>query len=218
MNQESSNVWDLSIGDLRIALSSPGARPETADRISLWWGVTTSALALARFIESDFNVSGMNLLELGSGVGLSGLVAAIKGARVTFSDYVPEALHTAKLNAIANGVPEKNVEFKILDWEKSDPPGQFDVIIGSEIVYEYFFHGHLTELMLSALKDDGVILIADRQRMVVDRFIGRLIRKGFFCRKHSCRVDDYGFPEQDVTIFVIRRQQHSDTPFQATLR
>lgn len=205
MNQESSKVSDLSIGNLRIALSSPGPRPETTDRISLWWGVTTSALALARFIESDFNVNGMNLLELGSGVGLTGMVAAIKGAKVTFTDYVPEALQTAKLNANANGVPEKNVEFKILDWETSDPPGQFDVIIGSEIVYEYFFHGCLTELMLSALQDHGVILIADRPRMVVDRFIGRLIRKGCICRKHSCRVDDYGFPEQDVTIFVIRK-------------
>ncbi len=206
MNQESSKVFDLSVGDLGIVLSTPGPQPETTERISLWWGVTTSALALSRFIESGFNVKGKTLLELGSGVGLSGLVAAIKGAKVTFSDCVPDALQTAKLNTIANGLHERDAEFRILDWEVPCPLGRFDIIIGSEIVYEYFFHGSLTDLILSALKEDGVILLADRQRMVVDRFIGRLIRKGLSCKKLTYQVNDQGFPQQEVTVYILRRQ------------
>ena len=194
-----------------VVLSAPLQRHENADRISLWWGVTTSALALARHIEASYDVRGKTLLELGSGVGLSGLVAAIKGARVTFSDYVPEALHIARLNAIANGVQQEDAEFKILDWEFPSLRGQFDMIIGSEILYEYFFHSSLSDLILSALREDGVLLLADRHRMVVDRFIGRLIRKGLSCQKHLCLVEDHGFPPQEVTVYILKRERKTTT-------
>lgn len=211
MNQESSRVFNLSIGDLTVVLSAPVHRHENTERISLWWGVTTSALALARHIEASYYVRGKTLLELGSGVGLSGLVAAMKGATVTFSDYVPEALHMARLNAIANGVQQEDAEFKILDWEFPSLRGQFDMIIGSEILYEYFFHSSLSDLILSALREDGVLLLADRHRMVVDRFIGRLIRKGLFCQKHLYQVEDHGFPAQEVTVYILKRERKTTT-------
>lgn len=205
MNQEPSHTPEIVVGEFRIKMTSPEPHKESPDRISFWWGLTCSSLALARFIESELTVSGKDVLELGSGVGLPGLVASMRGARVTFSDYVPEALETVKSNAIANGALNETMRFACLDWEFPDDIGQFDVIVGSEIVYEYFFHGHLTEIICKALKSDGTLIIADRKRMVVDRFMGRLRRKGFLCNNNTYYINEDGFPAQTITIYVSGR-------------
>lgn len=205
VNQESSQTGVLRVGDLQIRLIFPGSRPESPDRISFWWGVTSSSLALARFIESSNSFSNRDVLELGSGVGLGGLVAALKGARVTFTDYMDEALDTARQNTIINKAYDENVRFVNLDWEFPFPVGVFDIIIGSEIVYDYLTHSSLEKLMINALKPHGVIVIADRDRMVVNRFMGRLIQKGFSCNKTGVMISDPGFPLQEITIYVLER-------------
>ena len=205
VNQESSQTGVLRVGDLQIRLILPGARPESPDRISFWWGVTSSSLALARFIESSNRFSNRGVLELGSGVGLGRLVAALKGARVTFTDYMDEALDTARQNTIINKAYDENVRFVNLDWEFPVPVGVFDIIIGSEIVYDYLTHSSLEKLIINALKPHGVIVIADRDRMVVNRFMGRLIQKGFSCHKTGVMISDPGFPLQEITIYVLER-------------
>lgn len=52
-------------------------------------------------------VAGRSVLELGSGCGLCGIVAAKLGAcQVTLSDYEPAALQNAAANMVSNTVPE----------------------------------------------------------------------------------------------------------------
>ncbi len=205
VNQGPSECIELAVGPRKIRLICPGPQPESDERISFWWGVTSSALALSRYIESDIALDGKKVLELGSGVGLAGLAAALNGAIVTFSDYVPQALETAKLNAIANHIPHERTDFQIIDWENPGSIGYFDVIIGSEIVYEYFFHSALSDLILNCLKHDGVLILADRERLVVERFVGRMRKKGFSCIKNSCPVNEDGFPHQLVTMYLLKR-------------
>ena len=205
MNQESGQSTEIAVGKFKITMIPPEPRTESPDRISFWWGLTSSSLALARFVESELSVTGKEVLELGSGVGLPGLVASMRGARVTFTDYVPEALETVKSNAEINGVLNDTMRFVCLDWEFPVDIGRFDYIIGSEIVYEYFFHGHLTEIIRNALKGDGTLIIADRKRLVVDRFIGGLRRKGFLCNKKTSFINEDEFPAQTITIYVLRQ-------------
>lgn len=205
MNQESGQTTQVAVGKFKIRMVPPEPQTESPDRISFWWGLTSSSLALARFIESELPLTGREVLELGSGVGLPGLVASMLGARVTFTDYVPEALETVKSNAEINGALKDTMRFACLDWEFPVDIGRFDFIIGSEIVYEYFFHGHLTEIICKALKSHGTLIIADRKRMVVDRFMGRLQRKGFMCNKKTCFINEDEFPAQAITIYVLRK-------------
>ncbi|MFH0957140.1 MAG: methyltransferase domain-containing protein [Pseudomonadota bacterium] len=195
----------IKLGNCNIILNAPDNVDESEDRISLWWGLTTSSIDLAERIVCQENLSGEKVLELGSGIGLTGIAALIRGAAVTFSDFLPEALETVFNNVNINGLSSQKVSFLVLDWE--DPVGvpQFDLILGAEIVYDYFSHGSLIKLMEKALAPNGRILLADRDRLVVTRFVGRLLSKGFVCKKQVSLVHIKGFPKQEITIFEIKR-------------
>jgi predicted nicotinamide N-methyase len=151
------------------------------------------------------NLSGKKVLELGSGIGLTGIAALLRGAEVTFSDYLPDALESAADNVKINGLSSERASFLVLDWEDSVRVPSFDLILGAEIVYDYFFHGSLIKLMEKALAPGGRIILADRKRLVVARFVGRLLSKGFVCNEKVSMFHVEGFPKQEITIFDIAR-------------
>ncbi|MGD9818680.1 MAG: hypothetical protein AB7V04_08255, partial [Desulfomonilaceae bacterium] len=124
----------------------------------------------------------------------------------TFSDYVEKALDTARSNAVANGAKNDNITFLTMDWESPGQLGTPDIIIGAEIVYDYFFHSSLIDLINRALKQNGSLIIVDRERMVVNRFMGRLTRNGFRPEKKTVSISEEGLPNQAVTIYKLRRQ------------
>lgn len=195
----------LRVGDKRIRIAGPENVSESGDRISFWWGLTTASINLTRLILQGDNLAGKTALELGCGLGLSGIGAMIKGAEVTFSDYVPDALGCAAHNVNINELDTTKANFLNLDWEDPAKLGSFDIILGSEIVYDYFFHGSLIRLMEQALAPGGHILLADRKRLVVQRFIGRLLSRGFVCKGRVSKFHAGGFPKQEITIFKITR-------------
>src|SRR5262249_48349651 len=85
----------------RTALLSAEEPPEPPYWAHLWSG----ALVLAAAVPEDPG----SVVELGCGLGLPGLVAARRGARVTFVDRAPAALAfvraSAALNRVAAGGP-----------------------------------------------------------------------------------------------------------------
>jgi predicted nicotinamide N-methyase len=148
---------------------------------------------------------GKRVLELGCGLGLAGITAGLMGAEILFTDYVQEALEFAERNAGVNGLPAENSRFRILDWERVGDLEAFDLILGSEIVYDYFFHGSLISLLRRAVAARGVVLLADRKRLCVSRFVGRLHDAGFLCSETVSEVRVSGFPTQEITVFSLRR-------------
>ncbi|KAJ8324744.1 hypothetical protein O5D80_006982 [Batrachochytrium dendrobatidis] len=81
------------------------------------WG---SGVLLAKMIDQKvIDVAGQNVLELGCGTGLSGLVAARSGAKlVVLTDYHPVVLSNVERNVEANNV-ESNAKVVKLDWLSS---------------------------------------------------------------------------------------------------
>lgn len=111
---------------------------------SLWslFGVLwPSSLVLAHHMH-DYETEGKRILEVGCGMALSSLLLNEQGADITASDYHPEVETFLNRNTDLNS--GKAIPFERADWAKEgDRLGRFDLIIGSDILYE---DGHIIQL------------------------------------------------------------------------
>ncbi len=205
MHDSTLQEISVPVGLLQVSITGPKDQSESGERISFWWGLTSAAIALSRHLEARCTLQDKRIVELGCGLGLAGIAAGLLGAKVTFTDYVATALAHAEQNCRLNGVDSAMTDFVALDWEKPANIGRFDLVLGSEILYDYFTHSALIDLLGRILEPDGTILLADRKRLVVSRFLGRLAGKGFKCSEETISVHLEGFPDQDITIFTLIR-------------
>ncbi|MDQ7783263.1 MAG: methyltransferase [Desulfomonilaceae bacterium] len=195
----------VTIADLEVRLLTPAAREESGDRISFWWGVTSAAVALAGHLTRLGELRNDLVVDLGCGLGLAGITAGLLGASVTFTDYMPEALEFARKNCVLNGMDINRSRFLELDWENPGDIGGFTMAIGSEIAYDYFTHSALIKLMELLTAPEGRIILAERKRLAVSRFVGRLRNRGFSSSETKYRIDNPDLPRQEITLFTIER-------------
>ena len=138
-----------------------------ADRIPYWSVLWDSALGLSRWLVERGAWSGVSVLELGCGVGLAGLVAAAMGARVTQTDLFFEAVVTARENARRNRL--SGMEQLMADWRAWSLPGQWPVVLGSDVTYDRSLHGALLAVLDRTVGPGGAVYLADPGRpMSVD--------------------------------------------------
>ncbi|KAH3764320.1 protein N-lysine methyltransferase METTL21A [Pelomyxa schiedti] len=112
--------------------------------------VWPSAQVLSQFIVENRDLfRNKEVLELGAGVGLCGLVVANFASRVTLTDYHEVVLKALQKNVDHSGFP--HVSCCKLLWGENLPSfsalhGTFDAIIGSDIV---FWHDCIEPLFLT---------------------------------------------------------------------
>jgi predicted nicotinamide N-methyase len=201
-----------------LRLMIPPQREDIGPWITYWWEVSSAAAALAGHLISRPDLSGVRVMELGCGLGLAGLCAALAGADVLFTDGDQESVDRALANARLNGAQAHRIHGLVVDWEAPGDLPKFDMIIGAEILYEYYFHGALLDVCDRSLVSSGSVILADRKRLCVERFLGRLGGRGFSCVESITRVDLRGFPKQDVSLFTLRRVGARHTPHGAPTR
>jgi predicted nicotinamide N-methyase len=100
-----------------------------------WAELWPSARALARRIGSRA-LRGARVLELGCGLGLPSIAAALAGGRVLATDWAPDAIAFTERNAAANGAA---LETAVVSWSDVDElaaRGPWDLVIGSDLLYE----------------------------------------------------------------------------------
>jgi len=94
-----------------------------------WAELWPSGIALAEAL--PFDLRGLDVVELGCGLGVPSLVAAGRGARVTAVDWAAEAVGLLEKNAARNGVELRAVH---ADWSSFE--GAFDLVLGADLLYE----------------------------------------------------------------------------------
>ncbi len=100
-----------------------------------------SSLVLAHYM-SQYQTEGKRILEIGCGMALSSLLLNKQNADITATDYHPEVELFLKRNTLLNS--GRIIPFERTDWtDEEDGLERFDVIIGSDVLYE---DGHVQQL------------------------------------------------------------------------
>jgi len=129
-----------------------------------WAELWPSALALADVVAGR-DVAGLDVLELGCGLGLPSLVAGRDGARVLATDWADEALALLRANASCNGVA---LETRRLDWREPGELGTFDLVLAADVLYERRYVDVLAELLPRLGRE---VLLADPGRPFLRPFL-----------------------------------------------
>lgn len=156
--------------------------PSDTDKIPYFTRLWESAETMARHIVSHRNdFVGKRILEFGCGLGLPSFCAARCGAaRVVASDFHPDCRAFFMKNAALNGLT--NIAFNQMDWRAPDLEEEFDVAIGSDLIYEKDFVPHLAQCVDKYVAKDGLFIYADPGRRALQAFVSQLEEIGFSYR------------------------------------
>jgi predicted nicotinamide N-methyase len=133
----------VEVGPYRLAIVRP---PDAADLIDedafdeneflpYWAELWPSGVALAR-AAAETVVPGERVVELGCGLGVASIAAALSGADVLATDWAPEALEFTRENAARNGVV---LETALASWTDPDElveRGPWDLVLAADVLYE----------------------------------------------------------------------------------
>ena len=165
----------------------------------LWAKIWEASMVLADHLASREPLPGSKLLEIGCGVGVVGIVAASFGHSVTMTEQDPDAINFARANALTNlpsSVP--TIDIRRLDWNHPLLKRTFDLIVGSEIVYNQRDYEPLFRLFKSFLKQDGEIILAEGFRESSVKFFKEMSR--YFEMKPQKKI--IRTPEKEVRIIL----------------
>ena len=151
---------------------------ETLGRFPFGLLLWESALVLADALAAHRDrLAGAHVLELGAGVGLSGLAARALGAKVVQSDYAAEPLALCRRNARTNAID--GIAWRLADWTSWRDTTRYDLIVGSDILYEAESHEALLAILSANLKPGGTLLVSDPGRQFTPWFVNRLRTGGW---------------------------------------
>lgn len=145
------------------------------DDIPFWAVPWHAAVGLSQFLcEHRQLVLGKRVLDLGTGLGLCGIVARWLGGKVTVNDYQPDALEFALWNAAQNGL--RDLQPLLADWRRFPPLPPFDVVLGADILYERRLHSCLMRVLQQVTSARSRVLLADPWRDVAWEFLVEMER------------------------------------------
>ena len=163
---------------------------EHEEFLPYWAELWPSALALARMVAARA-LHGARTLELGCGLGLPSLAAALAGGRVLATDWSPDAVAMTARNAERNGL---FMDTLVCSWSEPEPlleRGPWDLVLASDVLYEARNGEALAPLLPRLLAPHGEVWLADPGRPAAERFLAgfahekrqarELARGGIYC-------------------------------------
>jgi len=139
--------------------------------------VWASSEILARIMHTH-DIKNKRILEVGCGIGLASLVLNKRLADITATDYHPEVEGYLLINTKLN---ESNViPFTRTDWDDDETNlGSFDIIIGSDLLYESGHADSLSKFIHQHAKPKCKIILIDPGRKHHARFSKNMLSLGY---------------------------------------
>ena len=192
------------VGALRLSIVRPRSAEDLIDegdyardeRLPYWAELWPSAHVLAGHLAAR-DLRGRRVVELGCGVGLPSIVAALGRADVLATDWYADALAFVQANAAAAGA---RVETLLVDW--ADPPRDLlmrpaaDLVVGADVLYEERNAAALAALVPRILGARGELVVADPRRPHAPALLEMLTERGWALTtdevRHGARIDESG--------------------------
>jgi predicted nicotinamide N-methyase len=143
---------------------------EHEEFLPYWAELWPSGVALARAIGGR-SLGAMRVLELGCGLGLPAIAAALAGGRVLASDWSAEAVAMAAANAERNGA---HIDTLVCSWSEPAPleaRGPWELVLASDVLYEGRDVDPLLAVLPRLLAPGAEAWIADPGRAPAERFL-----------------------------------------------
>ena len=139
--------------------------------------VWASAEVLARLMV-DYEVENLRILEVGCGIGLATLMLNHRNADITATDRHPLAGEFLRHNVALNR--GRAVPFVRSGWaDPHDLLGRFDLIVGSDVLYEAEHVGLLATFIERHARPRSSVLIVDPGRGQNARFSKAMVARGY---------------------------------------
>ncbi|MES2359426.1 MAG: methyltransferase domain-containing protein [Gemmatimonadota bacterium] len=173
------------------------------ERLPYWAELWPSSTILANFIVAHKRPRG-RAIEIGAGVGLVSIAAAIAGHAITASDYYDDALAFARANAFRN--LGREIDTALIDWRHVSPDvARFDFVLASDVLYESRYAPLVASVVDRLLAASGVAYVADPGRVAANAFADACVDLGLAIRTTATRPYQAGDVRQTITVYEVTR-------------
>jgi len=167
----------IELAGRELTLLRPASADELIDEdafdeeefLPYWAELWPSGVALARAVGA-LDLRGARVLELGAGLGLPSLAAALRGGDVLATDWAGDAVELLRLNAARNRV---GLRVERVRWDEPAPllrEAPWPLVLGADLLYERRNADRLLELLPRLGRD---VLLADPGRTFTRGFLER---------------------------------------------
>ncbi len=167
--------------------------------------VWPSGMALAQLM-TKYDVDGKRILEIGCGIAVPSLVLSQRGADVSATD------NNAAVRRFLNDNVERNggsaIPFTCAEWSQSERDtrlGRFDLIIGSDVLYEPDHAADLCAFLEAHATESAEFLMVDPRRGNVGKFSKRMKARGYLVEELPAPTDPETSAPYQVRIVRFRR-------------
>ncbi len=166
-----------------------------------WAELWPSGVALARAVAAA-RPAGARVLELGCGLGLPSIAAALAGGHVLATDRSADALAFTAYNARLNGT---SVEVGLCSWADPGPVlarGPWDLVLAADVLYRHGGLADLADLLPRLVAGTGEVWVADPGRPPAAGFLEDCTRWARIDRDHPA--------DPRVTVHRLRPKDRGD--------
>lgn len=149
-----------------------------------WAELWPSSVALARAVAAT-NLNGARVVELGCGLGLPSIAAALGGAQVLATDRSADALGFTTYNAGLNGA---TIEVGVCSWahpELVSSRAPWDLVLAADVLYLHSGLADLDDLLPRLVGGTGQVWLAEPGRPPAAAFLESCTRWATISRHHS---------------------------------
>lgn len=183
LNLEMTTIRDLdeSIDILCEHFGEDDQDQSLAEEHCPYFGVMWEAgIGLSQFLTREM-CEGKKILEIGCGLALPSFIATRFGGNVIATDFHADVPLFLELNQEKNKV---NFEYQVMNWRNEiertkNAFGQFDLVLGSDILYESQHAMQVAQALIAFLKPGGKIILSDPGRAYVQKFISSMKELGY---------------------------------------